>query len=54
MEINIVFGKRASDGFSIVYTQQYKGKPLFENDKARLVFNVNDENEVDSYTQSLS
>ena len=46
------FWKKSDDGFSIVYTQQYKGKPLFENDKARLVFNVNDESEVYSYTQT--
>ena len=46
------FWKKSSDGFSIVYTQQYKDKPLFENDKARLEFNVNSENEIDSYTQS--
>ena len=30
------FWKKSSDGSSIVYTQQYKDKPLFENDKARL------------------
>ena len=46
------FWKKSSDGLSIVYTQQYKDKPLFENDKARLVFNVNGENEIYSYTQS--
>ena len=46
------FWKKSSDGSSIVYTQQYKDKPLFENDKARLVFNVNGENEIHSYTQS--
>lgn len=46
------FWKRSSDGTSIVYTQQYKDKPLFENDKARLVFHVNGENEIISYTQT--
>jgi regulatory protein YycI of two-component signal transduction system YycFG len=46
------FWKRGSDGLSIVYTQQYKDKPLFENDKARLVFQVNGENEIFSYTQT--
>ena len=46
------FWKKSSDGSSIVYTQQYKDKPLFENNKARLEFNVNSENEIDSYTQS--
>ena len=46
------FWKKSSDGSSIVYTQQYKDKPLFENDKARLEFNVNGENEIYSYTQS--
>ena len=46
------FWEKSSDGLSIVYTQQYKDKPLFENDKARLVFNVNSENEMASYTQS--
>ena len=46
------FWKKSSDGSSIVYTQQYKDKPLFENDKARLVFNVNGENEIYSYTQT--
>ena len=46
------FWKKSSDGSSIIYTQQYKDKPLFENEKARLVFNVNGENEIYSYTQS--
>ena len=46
------FWKKSSDGLSIVYTQQYKDKPLFENDKARLVFHVNGENEIYSYTQT--
>ena len=46
------FWKKSSDGSSIIYTQQYKDKPLFENDKARLVFYVNGENEIFSYTQS--
>ena len=46
------FWKKSSDGSSIIYTQQYKDKPLFENEKARLEFNVNGENEIYSYTQS--
>ena len=46
------FWKKSSDGSSIIYTQQYKDKTLFENDKARLVFNVNGENEIYSYTQT--
>jgi regulatory protein YycI of two-component signal transduction system YycFG len=46
------FWKKSGDGSSIVYTQQYKDKPLFENNKARLEFNVNSENEISSYTQS--
>jgi len=46
------FWKRSTDGFSITYTQRYKGKNLFENDKARLVFHVNDKNEIYSYTQN--
>jgi regulatory protein YycI of two-component signal transduction system YycFG len=46
------FWKKSSDGSSIVYTQQYKNKPLFENDKAKLEFYVNDQSEIFSYTQS--
>ena len=46
------FWKKSGDGSSIIYTQQYKDKPLFENEKARLEFNVNGENEIFSYTQS--
>ena len=46
------FWKKSSDGSSIFYTQQYKDKPLFENEKARLEFHVNSENEIYSYTQT--
>jgi regulatory protein YycI of two-component signal transduction system YycFG len=46
------FWKKSGDGSSIIYTQQYKDKPLFENGKARLEFDVNGENEIFSYTQS--
>jgi regulatory protein YycI of two-component signal transduction system YycFG len=47
------FWKRSSDGSTIIYTQQYKGKNLFENQMAQLIFYVNDSKEVYLYTQTF-
>jgi len=46
------FWKKSNDGSSIVYTQQYKEKNLFENHNAMLTFYINEQNEIYSYTQT--
>lgn len=46
------FWERSTDGKMITYYQHFDGKTLFKNPNGKLIFYVNDDNEVYSYRQS--
>lgn len=46
------FWEQSKDDTMIIYYQNYEGKTLFENDNGKLIFNINEENEIDSYSQT--
>ncbi|MCQ6276671.1 two-component system regulatory protein YycI [Bacillus sp. V3B] len=46
------FWERSMDGRTITYYQHFDGKTSFGNINGRLVFDINDDNEIYSYTQS--
>ena len=52
MEINIVFGKRAVTVLQLFIRSNIRINHYLKTKKQDLIFNVNDENEIYSYTQS--
>jgi regulatory protein YycI of two-component signal transduction system YycFG len=46
------FWERSTDGKMITYYQHFDGKTLFKNTNGKLVFHINDDNEIYSYYQS--
>ncbi|WP_338450406.1 two-component system regulatory protein YycI [Niallia oryzisoli] len=46
------FWEKNKDGTMIIYAQNYEGKTLFENVKGKLIFYINEDNEITGYKQT--
>lgn len=46
------FWEKSKDGKMIIYAQYFEGKTLFENENGKLIFYINEHNEIDSYRQT--
>ncbi|WP_071393133.1 two-component system regulatory protein YycI [Bacillus tuaregi] len=46
------YWEESNDDKMIIYTQHFEGKTLFENDNGKLIFYLNDNNEIESYRQT--
>lgn len=46
------FWEKNKDGTTAIYAQNYEGKTLFENVKGKLIFEINEDNEITGYKQT--